>query len=124
MQNQVGRNSPQHIEEFGLIKIHFSRERPRHGSPIRERDLDWRIVIRIREVNQLLTGSGLSIADLLGLWFGGAQDLCGNRLQVKNICPPIVHLIIVVADLKSHPIQRVFPDRKPDCIERLVRQSR
>jgi hypothetical protein len=36
----------------------------RHGSPIRERGLDGRIKFRITEVNQLKTGSGLSIAVL------------------------------------------------------------
>jgi hypothetical protein len=39
-------------------------ERQRHGSPIRERDLEWRLRIRIMEVNQLVAESGLSIADV------------------------------------------------------------
>lgn len=39
----------------------------RPGTRYRERALDWRLKIQIREVNQLATGSGLSIAVLLGV---------------------------------------------------------
>ncbi len=45
------------------------------ASPNRKRGLDGRVRIQIREVNQLTTGSGLSIADLFSA-FG---------LQVESI---------------------------------------
>ena len=51
----------------------------RHGSPIRERSLDGRLKFRIREVNQLKAGSGLSIAGLL------APLLCSKSLEVPVV---------------------------------------
>ena len=46
------------------VVLHFSAQRPKHGSLIRERCFDYRVGIRIREVNQLTAVSGLSIAVL------------------------------------------------------------
>ena len=44
------------------------RPTSRHGSPIRERGLDGRIRIRIREVNQLNAGSGLPSPTCCARW--------------------------------------------------------
>ena len=54
-------------------------QRPRHGSPIRERGLDRRIRIRISEVNHLEAGSGLSIAYLV------SRSVSDVRVQELNL---------------------------------------
>jgi len=52
------------------------------ASPIRERGLDGRIRIRIREVNQLRAGSGLSIA--ASLLFVSFREECIMKNVVVN----------------------------------------
>ncbi len=77
----------------------------RHGSPIRERDLDGRIKFRIREVNQLEAGSGLSIAGLFAAALPMSQR---NRYRARDsIKLTIPSDIRRVADHQTKLIRRI-----------------
>jgi len=56
----------------------------RHGSQIRERALDRRLGIQVTEVNQLETGSGLSIADLFCLGFPDSIPVFGQQFLIAS----------------------------------------